>query len=141
MSSSRTAVRCQVSVISLLQFASTLRASESSPETEATLQVFDNFSIMLSPVGHACADLFVMGGASDEDSWGWIIPELERNIQICIDEKSAKISAIRSKYPEWWLVLIDHINHGREKLINLRLDGWNKIVLLDPLNHTRASIF
>jgi hypothetical protein len=111
-----------------------------SPQTEATLRLFDNFSIRLSRVGHSCADLFVMGGATDRDAGGWVIPELERNVQICISEKSAKISAIRSKYPEWWLVLIDHINHGREKVINVRRDGWNKIVLLDPLNPTRAWI-
>ena len=81
-----------------------------------------------------------MGGATDRDADGWVIPELERNVQICISEKSAKISAIRSKYPEWWLVLIDHIDHGREKAINVTPDGWNRIVLLDPLDHRQACV-
>jgi hypothetical protein len=65
------------------------------PRTEVTLRLFDNFMIRMSPAGHACADLFVMGGATDRDAGGWVIPELERNVQICINEKSAKISMIR----------------------------------------------
>ena len=52
-----------------------------------------------------------MGGRSDLDSGGWVIPELERNLKICIDEKTAKVSAIRGRYSELWLALIDHINY------------------------------
>ncbi|MEO8596589.1 MAG: hypothetical protein ABI759_24945 [Candidatus Solibacter sp.] len=116
------------------------RFRECSHQTGATLRVFDNFTIKLSPVGHSCADLFVMGGATDRDAGGWVIPELERNVQICINEKSEKISAIRSIYPEWWLVLIDQISSGREDVINVKRDGWTKIILLDPGDHTRACI-
>ena len=79
-----------------------------------------------------------MGGCSDLDSGGWVIPELERNLRICIDEKTSKTRAIREKYPEWWLALIDFINCGEKEVLHVPAHNWDKIILISPLDHTKA---
>jgi hypothetical protein len=88
--------------------------------------------------------LFVPGGHVDEESGGWLLHELEKNLRFCIDEKSAKIAAFRSKYPEWWLVLPDHIGYGLDSFdqelfrdhITISHD-WSRILLIDPRNPKR----
>jgi len=70
----------------------------------------------------------------------WVVPELERNLKICIDEKTLKTSAIREKYPEWWLVLIDRINFGDKEALQVSDHNWDKIILIDPDDHTRAFV-
>jgi hypothetical protein len=79
-----------------------------------------------------------MGAVSDRDSGGWVTTELERNLQLCIDEKTAKMSAIRTKYAEWWLLLVDHINYGVEDALQVPPHDWDRIILVSPFDHTQA---
>ena len=107
-------------------------------QNPTTIRVFKNFTIKLFRAGRLYSDYFVMGGRSDFDSGGWVIPELERNLKICIDEKTAKVAAIRGKYSEWWLALIDRINYGAEEAIRVPPHNWDKIILINPLDPTKA---
>jgi hypothetical protein len=107
-------------------------------QNPTTIRVFKNFIIKLFRAGRLYSDYFVMGGRSDFDSGGWVIPELERNLKICIDEKTAKVSAIRGKYSEWWLALIDRINYGAQEAIQVPPHNWDKIILINPLDPTKA---
>jgi hypothetical protein len=87
----------------------------------------------------------VFGGYTDGDSGGFVLSELDRNIRICVTEKTKKISRVRERYPHWWLVLVDHVGYGlsgsdREQLRQLvQLDhSWNKIILVNPLDATQG---
>lgn len=73
----------------------------------------------------------------DLDSGGWIIPELERNIHICIEEKKNKVARVRTRYLEWWLVLIDYINYGMKESLHIN-HNWDKVILVDPRNPKHA---
>jgi hypothetical protein len=73
-----------------------------------------------------------LGGFSDHDSGGWIIPELEKNIRICAREKTEKIAGVRARYPEWWLILVDHIGYGQEEHLSVEHD-WDRVVLISPV--------
>ena len=106
----------------------------SAIQNPATIRISNNFMLKVFRAGRLYRDYFVMGGRSDYDSGGWVIPELERNLKICIDEKTVKVSGIRTKYPEWWLALIDLINYGREEAIQVPPHDWDKIILINPLN-------
>ena len=64
----------------------------------------------------------IWGGGSDFDKGGWVIPELEKNLAICIGEKSAKIADNRKKYPEWWLILVDHMMGGTPEAVHVEHD-------------------
>jgi hypothetical protein len=89
--------------------------------------------------------MFVMAGCSDQESGGWLLSEMEANIRYCASEKSRKVGKVRAKYPSWWLALVDHIGYGledfdremfREK-VSIEHD-WDKIIIIDPRDHTRA---
>ena len=78
-----------------------------------------------------------MRGFADRDAGGWLIAELERNIRICVLEKTAKIAVVRTRYPEWWLILIDHIGYGDREALHVE-HGWDKVILVNPLNPESA---
>jgi hypothetical protein len=79
----------------------------------------------------------VPGGNTDGDSGGFVLSEPDRNIRICVAEKTKKIARVREKYPYWWLLLVDHIAFGlngsdREHLRQLLQLGhsWDKIIVV-----------
>jgi len=85
-----------------------------------------------------------MGGYTD-DSGGWLLSIMEENLKLCIDEKSAKVARVRSKYAEWWLVLVDHIGYGLglhdQKMLKEKISishNLDKVIVLAPNDHTRA---
>ena len=86
--------------------------------------------------------LFVLGAWSDNDSGGFVVSEMARNIQICIAEKASKVSRVRFRYSEWWLALEDRIGYGvlderdRNQLRELVHvdDLWSKVILVNPLD-------
>ncbi len=89
---------------------------------------------------------FRVAGNSDEQSGGWLINEIGTNLKHCVAEKTAKISTYRLRYPEWWLVLPDHIgysldNFERElfrKQVTVHRGTFDRVILLDPQNPTRS---
>ena len=117
-------------------------------ETEGicTISISPTFELELVRASEVKDDyLFAFGGISDTDSGGWLLQELQKNLQIVIDEKTEKISRVRHKYPEWWLVLLDHIGFSLSDIEREIFEGqiesknnWDKIVLLDPRDGERA---
>ncbi|PCJ30168.1 MAG: hypothetical protein COA90_10080 [Gammaproteobacteria bacterium] len=85
--------------------------------------------------------MLLMGAYSDEQSGGLLIAEMEKNITHCIEEKTSKISAFKSNYDEWWLVLVDHIGHGLDAFDrkqfheHVSIDhSWDRVIIIDPLD-------
>ncbi len=121
-------------------------ASATPQPFETRLKVGGEFWIKLfrSPVPKPT--FFRPAGHSDEQSGGWLIGEIDTNLKHCIAEKTAKIASYRAKYPEWWLVLPDHIGYGLDDFeqelffdqVNVQPGGFDKIILLDPRDATRA---
>jgi hypothetical protein len=123
-----------------------LEAFRDGPKTTTTIRIGVNFSLDLSRASNAHACCFVSGGYSDYDSGGLLMSELQKNLQICIQEKTQKISHVRAKYPKWWLVLIDRIGYRllhESEQTNVRecLRGthdWDKVILVNPSDYTQA---
>ncbi len=89
-------------------------------------------------------DMFVLAGCADEDSGGWLLAQMELNIIYCIGKKEQSISTVRSKYSEWWLVLVDYIGHGLDdvdkEIFKTQVSishTWDKILVIDPREHSR----
>ena len=105
-----------------------------------------NFKLEFIRASSVHPTFFVFGGWRDSDSGGFVMGETVRNLRICIAEKTRKVAKVRSKYPEWWLVLEDRIGYGdwnesdRSRLREfVRLDGgWDKIILVNPLDHAKG---
>lgn len=91
------------------------------------------------------ATFFRPAGHSDEHSGGFLIGEIETNLKLCIAEKTTKIANYRAKYPEWWLVLLDHIGYAldpfEQELFQARVSlthTFDKVILLDPRDAGRS---
>ncbi len=134
------------------QLASMLRSELASfcnnnNSNDTTIAISPSFFVTLIKASKPFSDLFVLGGFADSDSGGFILAELSRNIKICVTEKTRKIECVRSKYPEWWLVLVDHIGYGIDKrdceelrqLLQFE-HSWDKIVLVNPLNAKQGYV-
>jgi len=88
---------------------------------------------------------FVSGGGSDGDTGGFVLEETQKNLRLCVEDKSRRIAPVRHKYPEWWLVFVDRIGFGvdgcDELLFRAHLaveHDFQRVILLDPLDATRA---
>jgi hypothetical protein len=115
----------------------TLLAFQSGNTACTEFAIANHFHLRLIPSEKVFADCFVLGGFTDLDQGGWVIPELEKNIRSCIREKNRKVVKFRANYREWWLVLIDYINYGEREPLCVKHD-WDKVILVSPLNHKRA---
>ena len=88
--------------------------------------------------------MFILAGCSDKESGGWLLADMGTNIQHCASEKSRKIANVQSKYPQWWLALVDHIGYGLDNFdremfrdqVSIE-HSWDKIIIIDPRDHTR----
>lgn len=116
-----------------------------SDEKPHAVTVGDSLELELFRASKAHATFFVPGGYSDDDSGGWVFGETQRNLRICVDEKTRKIARVRGRYPEWWLILIDWIGLGVDdcdrQLFREHLGiehSWDKVILLNPLDHRSA---
>lgn len=86
-----------------------------------------------------------MGGDSDDDRGGWLLEDLEANIELCSTEKERKVRPYREKYTAWWLVLVDHIGYGLDKFDQSMFHdqvtlhhAWEKLILVNPLDPAHA---
>lgn len=104
----------------------------------------DTFEVEVVRADLAHSTMFMMGGSSDHDSGGWILSEMATNIRHCAAEKTGKITAVRGRYSQWWLALVDYIGYGLDNFdreifrdkISIE-HAWDKIVIIDPRDPTR----
>jgi hypothetical protein len=112
------------------------------------IPVAANFALRLVPAGTLHTQLFWMAGYSDWDSGGWVVHEMQKNMQLCIDEKTRKVSNARPTYPEWWLILVDHIGFALSEGLDREhfrasaslVHNWDRLILVAPHDHTIAFV-
>jgi hypothetical protein len=120
--------------------------AESTNREEFAIEVLPNFRLHVFPSSLSGEPFLIPGGYSDHDAGGWVLHEIWTNLQLCITEKTRKISPYRDKYSEWWLILPIHMLFDRrdfEELLqneefSLDAGGFDKIIILDPRNNLRA---
>ena len=127
---------------------SELRAFMARPlRSQTTVQITPSLSLDLLRAGKDHGSFFLLGPQSDDDSGGWVMGEVERNLRLCITEKEKKIEPNRLKYPKWWLVLADHIDYSmdeedrtvfRTEVMPRIRHQFSKIILIDPRDYQRA---
>jgi len=118
---------------------------DSSPRKETSLNFQKGLEVELFRASKPHPTFYVMGGYSDLESGGWLLPEMQKNLQICISKKTYKIKKVKSKYQEWWLVLSDHIGYSLDAfdrqqfrdIISIAHD-WQKIILINPMDYKEA---
>jgi hypothetical protein len=102
------------------------------------------FKMDLSLATHAHTTKFLLGGYSDWQAGGFVGAEIVRNARLCVTEKAGKIARYQTRYPRWWLLLIDRIgsdldSHERQGLVGEVPHGpWERIILLDPKDSRKS---
>ena len=120
------------------EFRNFIRAEVHEPISK--LRVTENFELDIFKSPTLRESFFVLGGYSDEQSGGFVVSEIVENLQQYILEKSRKIAGVRSKYPEWWLVLPDYIGHGLDEFdqsifrdqTSIDRGSFDKVILVNP---------
>ena len=117
---------------------------EAKTESSVNIEVCDGLVLELRRAPIRYSRYFVVGGFVDEDTGGFIIPEMLTNIKICIEEKTRRTAAFWHKYPQWWLVLVDRIgmlldaNDQDQLRRNFKSEHrWNRIIIVnseDPMS-------
>jgi hypothetical protein len=119
-----------------------LRKQQAKGEPKAVLHLADRaIEIETFARSTPAKKAFALGITSDHDSGGWVLSELERNIDLCVRDKSKKIAKYRPRYAQWWLLLLDHVAYGLsdfdweqfKQAVHVTHD-WDKVVLVNPLN-------
>ncbi|MFT8698251.1 hypothetical protein [Acetobacter orientalis] len=113
---------------------------------EVRLNAGGEFWLKVFQAPSAKPTFFRPAGHSDQQFGGWLIGEIEANLELCITEKTGKVACVRSNYPEWWLILPDQIGYGLDDFeqelfldqASVNAGGFDKIVLLDPRDAKRA---
>lgn len=115
------------------------------PGEEVTCELTRSVKMHVLGASAWCDEPFIFGGYCDHDSGGFVVSELIRNSQICIDEKTAKIESFQHRYSVWWLILVDSISLRLNtcELEQFRSsvsvpECWDKVVIINARNHKAA---
>jgi hypothetical protein len=101
----------------------------------------DHFRIEFTRMSKPGLKTFIEIGDSDDDRGGWVNEVLQKNISLCIREKTKKIAQYKSKYPKWWLVLVDFIMDGRpadDQTLTLSHPEWDRVIVIHPADYGLA---
>jgi hypothetical protein len=87
-----------------------------------------------------------MGSGFDFDRGGWVVAEVLENVHLCVTEKAGVIN--RSRYAEWWLMLVDRTGLGfdDDDYISLRKVTsfgyiFDRILMINPYEHNHSFDF
>ena len=115
--------------------------ADASPRSESR-RIASNVTVQILPKPMPAKRTFALGWVTDGDAGECGVEEVERNLRLCIAHKAAKVAAYRSRYAEWWLLLVDVAfgldrRAGRQIQSDVRLGlGWDRLVILEPATAT-----
>jgi hypothetical protein len=128
------------------QLRQTLATFKASPSVSAgEIKVCRGLTVEFRPTSKLYRAFFVLASPGDDDAGGWVVAEIIDNLKLCIAEKTPKVAHVRSKYPEWWLVLVNQIDplldavDMQEVRAHVPRPGtWNRVIPVSSNDHTRA---
>lgn len=120
----------------LRRFLSSFR--DDAPVAKRSFSLAESVHFSLHRASSILPYHYVLGGFVDRDAGGWIVPELESNLAIAIQDKASRLEANRARFEEWWLVLVDNIGSGDQEKLEVPPHGWDRLILLDPEDPSRA---
>lgn len=112
---------------------------QSTIRQATTIAITRHFELSIRPAGTSFPSFFLLGTGLDFDAGGFVVAQVMQNLTLCIAEKERKIFPYKHKYPEWWLILPDHIGHALDaddqqqfRSLPPLIHSWNKVILLNP---------
>lgn len=105
----------------------------------ATFKVNSNISLQFIEATKTYNKLFKLGITLDFNSGGWLTQLFIENVSFCVVEKTKKIKQYKSRYNEWWLLLVDRIgldmpkeDYDEIEFSSLSKGGFNKVIIIEP---------
>ena len=105
----------------------------------ATFKVNSNISLQFIEATKKYNKLFKLGITLDYNSGGWLTQLFVENVSFCVVEKTEKTKPYKSRYNEWWLLLVDRIGLDMPKedydeidFSSLSKGGFNKVIIIEP---------
>jgi len=125
--------------------AALIKFMHSESRTQTTLCITPHLDVNLTRAGRVYPSFYQMGIGLDKDSGGFVISEIYKKLQLCISDKDNKVAPYRHRYPEWWLVLPNHIGRCMDTEDQRQFNDlppikhtWHKVILLNTHNPTDA---
>lgn len=119
-------------------FLRTHRTSDSETPIKHHLER-SGVHVIITPTNWQHPNQFKYGGVWDTEDSGWVYDTLEKNLRLCITEKTGRVAHHRHKYPEWWLVLGDFAtaDYTEEEYARFQVEtriehGWDRVLLISP---------
>jgi hypothetical protein len=118
---------------------------QGSRRTPCVVQAGANIELKIHPRTLANYSLFRPAMTEDEDFGGMLVRMYSQNITHCIKEKAQKVHPYKTRYPEWWLLLVDTMMawdlepHEVDQLrsqVTVR-GGFNKTIVIDHLGQRK----
>lgn len=117
-----------------------LKFLRDQPATPFEVKLSRSVSMTIAKATRMSTKIFNVGIESDMDSGGFVAPLYIENINFCLMEKTSKIQPYKSKYAEWWLLLVDFLVGGigepEKTIIIENVDEtaeWKKIIVIHPI--------
>jgi hypothetical protein len=105
-----------------------------------------NLDIIISPTSLKLESAYQIFSEIDNDSSGFLVSDVYRNLKIVIREKEELVRPQYDKYGSWWLILIDEISFGLAEQDLQQLNSmspinhcFDRILLLSPLDTAQAK--
>lgn len=119
----------------------TLRKHEPQIYQRMKYSIGNNFELYFWPLSERMEKTFVYAASLDKDSGGFIVNQIYTNLKLVAIEKDNKIQSHKSKYPEWWLALVDNIGylmnaHDMQQFYELPkiASSFDKILMVSPID-------
>lgn len=84
---------------------------------------------------------FKLAGSMDAQSGGHVVANVANSIRYALLDKDSKVEGYRSKYPQWWLILVDFVSWGTDEndRRQLRATGpfahsFDRVYVVNPRN-------
>lgn len=117
--------------------------NQDNKKEQKNIKLAGNFIIDITRSSLEDESVFLLAGVHDLDFGGWVLADLEFNINYCITEKTKKRKNSNCLYDEWHLLLVNYlcpISDSLDGLANkIKVEhDWDKVILLDPFRKREA---
>lgn len=100
-----------------------------------------NFELELYPASNKLDKFYEYAGGSDGNSGGIRISLIYENLKLILKEKEGKVLKFKSRYPEWWIGLVDNVGYVMDELdlsqfyqLPKLTSSFDKILMVSPLD-------
>jgi len=79
------------------------------PDKNKILVIRENLQLRLNNTIRKMSKPILLGSINDYDVGGAVVSMILNNLQVVIEDKNKKVKPYLNNYPEWWLILVNHI--------------------------------